>query len=123
MQIAISDTYTIAITDVVSKSGVQEEVVTFGQRDAAVFESFDADLGALQIADYADEPATIGSDFPKQFKALSLRVVITVRKVEPGHIQTGTDHFTERFRIVGSRTERRNYLCSAQHGRDYCTGG
>ena len=65
VQIAISDADTVPVSGVVSQGRIQEKIVAFGQRDAAVFESSDADLGALQIADDANKPAALGSDFPK----------------------------------------------------------
>jgi hypothetical protein len=36
--------------------------------------------------------------------------MIAVRKIEPSDVQAGIDHFKERFRVVGSRSKRRNYF-------------
>ena len=39
------------------------------------------------------------------------------------NIQTSVNHFSQRLRVIRGWSQRRDYLCSSLHARDYCTAG
>jgi hypothetical protein len=100
---------------------IEKKIGAVTEHGAVFLEAPDADLGALQVTHNADIPTTFERGLTQQLSPAPMLVRLAMRKVDARDIEASLDHLAQYVRVVRRWSQRRNYFCSSQHGRDYCT--
>jgi len=95
----------------------------FGQIDRALRKRAHPDARALDVLEHGNRPPLLFGGFVDPGSPLVVRLVISVREVEPGDIHPGRHQPADRHPVAGRRSDRCDDLGLTVHDRDLTNHG
>ena len=123
-QARVRDSHALSVARVFRQARVEHELLTLGQLDRAVAKALNANLGALQITEYADVPAHFHGDLAYLRDAPLVLLPVAVREVDANDIDARFQQACHDAGIISCRAESRDNLGAAHRvpGGDSCRG-